>query len=228
MILREAVRYIFRCRTGDVAGEEVHIPVVPNGARVRRPFETHLDINILLIDIEQVIQDHITLGLVQANDTTRHRPVDEQGLPARGRVYPHQRVDSLNVLGSFFRMLSVQVWMSRDVDRLLPVDDLAEVRGQLLIGGVPTGPEGVTAHGRRGVDVQVRVARRLELVDQICVPARCSTWIPEIGCPLCGHEIGPDDGHPGQAGNLRDLRLEGGISDVDPEFRRNLGIRKLT
>lgn len=193
----------------------VHVPVVPNGAGVGRPLEPHLDIDVLLIHIEQIIQDYVALGLVQSHDATRHRPVDEQRLPARGRVNSHQGMNPLDVLGPFLRLLTLQVWMSRDIHRLLAVDDLAEVGGQLLIGGVAACPEGVTAHGRGRVDVKVRVASWLQLMDQICMPAGCASWVPEVGGPLCGHEIGPDDGHSWQTGDLRHLGLYSDISSCN-------------
>lgn len=87
--------------------------------------------------------------------------------------------------------------MCRDINRLLSVNDLAEVRRQLLVGRVSACPESVAADGRRRVDVKVCIASRLKLMNQVCVPPGCTSWVSEVGRSFCGHEIWPNDGYTG-------------------------------
>lgn len=65
----------------------IHLPVVPNGRRPRRPPETTLDVDVALVDAEQVVQDGIALALVQPDNPQRHGAVDIQRLPARHGVH---------------------------------------------------------------------------------------------------------------------------------------------
>lgn len=73
-----------------------HSPIVPKSRRPRRPLEAHLDVHILLVDVVQVVENHITLGLVQADNAVRHGAVDPKRFPASGWVDAHEGVHTLN------------------------------------------------------------------------------------------------------------------------------------
>jgi hypothetical protein len=75
-----------------------------------------------------------------------------------------ERVAALDVLGPGVRVVAVEVGVRRAVDCIPAVDDLAELGGQLLVGGVARGPEGVAADGWDCVVVQVGYAGWLAFV----------------------------------------------------------------
>ena len=52
--------------------------IIPQCARLRRPLEPHLDVNIILIHIIQIVQNHIAFGFVESNDLFGHGPVHEE------------------------------------------------------------------------------------------------------------------------------------------------------
>lgn len=105
-----------------------HWPVVPDSTGVRSPLESNLNIDILLVNIEKVVQDGITLRLIQANNLVAHRPVDKERLPSGSRVRPNNGMDPLNVLGPLLWVVAVEVRVRRPEDSLLAIDDLAETR----------------------------------------------------------------------------------------------------
>jgi hypothetical protein len=145
-----------------------HSPIIPKRTRPRRPVEPHLDINITLIHLEQILQNRIALASIQPNDPHRHRAVHEETLPACHRMYSDERMASLDVLGPCVWVVAVEVGVRGAVDGVFAVNDLAEVRGQLLVGGVARGPEGVAADGGDCVVVQVGYAGWLALVGAGC------------------------------------------------------------
>lgn len=142
-----------------------NIPIIPQRARPSRPSKPHLNINITLINLEQILQNRIALAVVKAHNPLRHRAVDEQALPARHRVHADNRVAALDVLWAGVRVVAVQVGVRGAVDGVLAVDDFAEVGREFLVGGVAGGPEGVTADGGDCVVVQVGDAGWLAFVD---------------------------------------------------------------
>jgi hypothetical protein len=79
-------------------------------------------------------------------------------------------MDSLNVLWPCFWVLTVQICVSRAVYGLLAINDLAKFRRKLLIRGVATSPESVSANRGDGVIVEVGDTCRLTLMNQVSVP----------------------------------------------------------
>lgn len=140
-------------------------PVIPQRTRPRRPPKSHLNINITLINLIQILQNHIALSLIKTDDALRHRAVDEQALPARDRVHTDERVAALNVLGPCVGVVAVEVGVCRAVDGVAAVDDLAEFGREFLVGGVAGGPERVAADAGDGVVVEVGYACWLVFVD---------------------------------------------------------------
>ena len=140
-------------------------PVIPQRTRPRRPPKPHLNINIALINLIQILQNHIALRLVQPNDPLRHRAVHEKALPAGDRVHADERVAALDVLGACVGVVAVEVGVRGAVDSVAAVDDLAEFGREFLVGGVAGGPEGVAADGWDGVVVEVGYAGWLAFVD---------------------------------------------------------------
>lgn len=69
-----------------------HSPVVPKSGRSRRPLEAHLDVHILLVDVVQVIENHVALGFVQSDDAVRHGAIDPERFPTSGWVDAHEGV----------------------------------------------------------------------------------------------------------------------------------------
>lgn len=127
--------------------ERKHLPVIPQGTGSRGPLEADLDVYIGLVHGVQVVEDHVALRLVETDDAVRHGPVHPQRLPASGRVDADQGVRALDMLWAELRVVAVQVLVGGDVDGVLAVDDLAEVRGQLLVRRVSARPECVAAVG---------------------------------------------------------------------------------
>jgi len=72
---------------------------------------------------------------------------------------------ALDVLGACVGVVAVEVGVRGAVDGVAAVDDLAELRGQLLVGGVARGPERVAADGGHSVVVEVGDACWLVFVD---------------------------------------------------------------
>ncbi|KAL1987550.1 hypothetical protein VTN96DRAFT_3477 [Rasamsonia emersonii] len=176
--------------------------------RPRRPPEPHLDIDVLLVHVEQIAQDQVTLGLVQPDNAHRHGAVHPEGLPAGDRMDTHERVFALDVLRPSMGIVPVEIGVRRPVDGGAAVDDLAEFRRQLLVRRVPAGPDGVAADRWHRVVVQVRDAGWLALVYEICMPARRAAGLAEAGCSFGGLQCGPDDRHAGDAGDLGGLWLK--------------------
>lgn len=141
--------------------------IIPQRARARSPVPPQLNIDILLIHIEQVSQNQVALRLVQTNNPICHGTIDEEGLPACGRMNPHKRMFTLNVLRSGVGILAVKIGVSTGVDCGLAVDHLAELWREFLVGAVPRRPESVTPDLGNSIVVQMRDSRRLALVDEI-------------------------------------------------------------
>ena len=74
----------------------MYIPVIPKCGCSRRPLEPDLDINVVLINIKQIVQYHVTLRLIQAHDLTRPNTIYEQALPSSCGVDTHNWVDSFD------------------------------------------------------------------------------------------------------------------------------------
>jgi hypothetical protein len=112
-------------------------PVVPKCGCTRAPLESHLDIDVLLVHIIQVVEDDIALSSIQANDTISHGSVNPQRLPSRSWVYTNERMNTFNVFWSLLWMLSVQIRMCAAVHGFLAVDYRPEARRELFICGIP-------------------------------------------------------------------------------------------
>lgn len=137
-------------------------------------------------------------------------PVNPKGLPARSRVCTNNRMDTLNVLRSLLGVFAVEVRVGGSVDTELSVNDLTEVGGELLVGGVAAGPQRITTGRGDGVIVQVGVAGRVPLVDQVGVPPGRTAGVPEAGLALRGHQVGPDETDTGYTRYLRNQGLKKG------------------
>lgn len=108
---------------GSAKGQQLALensPVVPKSTGFWRPLESKLDINVSLIYIEEVVEDQVTLCLVEADDPSGERSVDEQRFPAGSWVdlssirhlctlekrktttYPHNGMYSFNMFRSLF------------------------------------------------------------------------------------------------------------------------------
>jgi hypothetical protein len=148
-------------------GQQPHqdSPVIPQRTRPRCPVEPHLDIDITLIHFEQILQNRIALSRIEPDNPHCHRAVHEEALPAGDGVGTDERVAALDVLGPGVRVVAVEVGVCRAVDCIPAVDDLAEFRGEFLVGRVARGPEGVAADGWDCVVVQVGYAGWLAFVD---------------------------------------------------------------
>jgi hypothetical protein len=112
-------------------------PVVPKCGCTRTPLESHLDIDVLLIHIIQVVEDDIALSSIQANDTISHGSVNPQRLPSRSWMYTNERMDTFNVFWSLLWVISVQIRMCAAVHGFLSVNYRPEARRELFICGIP-------------------------------------------------------------------------------------------
>ena len=97
----------------------------------------------------------------------------------------HKRVHTLHVLGTGRGIISVKVGMSRAVDSLFAVDNLAKVGGKLFVGRVSTSPEGIPSNSRNGIIVEVGHPCRLAFVYEIRMPAGRPSGAAEVGFGLC-------------------------------------------
>lgn len=185
----------------------IYSPVIPQCARVRRPPKPNLDVDVPLVHVVEVVEDHVALGAVEADDAVRHGAVDPQGLPPRGRVHADERVHALDVLEAGLGAVAVEVRVRGPVHGQLAVDDPAEVRRQLLVRRVPARPQRVAAHRRHRVVVQVRDPRRLQLVHEVRVPPRRASRVAEVGDALGGLEVRPDHRNAELPRDLWYLRL---------------------
>jgi len=80
---------------------------IPQSTRPRGPLEADLNIDIALIDMIKIVQDHIALSFIQTNDLLCHRSVDKQALPSGSGMHSNNRMDTLNVLWSGVRVIAV-------------------------------------------------------------------------------------------------------------------------
>ena len=123
-------------------------------------------------------------------------------------MHPHERVHTLDVLGTSCGVFSVKIGVSRAIDSLLAVDDLAEVGGELFVRRVPTSPKSVPSHGWNSVIVEMSDPCRLAFVDQVGMPAGSTPRIAETGLGFCCLKLRPNNTHASDAGDLGCLRLK--------------------
>lgn len=184
-----------------------HSPVIPENTGARRPFDADLDVNVLFIYVVKVSQDQVAFGFIKPNNSAGHCPVDPKCLPARRWVDTDQRVSALDILRTACRVLTIEIRMSRPIDSLFAIDQLAEVRRQLLVCSVSACPEGVATDRRHSVVVEVSDTSRLTFMDEVRVPSRRTAGLSKassnLGCLKCW----PDHAHPGDTRNLRHLGL---------------------
>ena len=88
----------------------------------------------------QIVQDHIALGLVEANDGLRHRAIDPQRFPPCGGMDTDDGMNTLDVFGPSVGIIAVEVRVSADIDGFSSVDDFAELGAQLGVCGIAAGP----------------------------------------------------------------------------------------
>jgi hypothetical protein len=213
-----------------------NLPVIPQRTRPRRPPKPHLNINITLINLIQILQNHIALRLVKPHDPLGHRAVDEQALPAGDGVHADQRVAALDVLGACVGVVAVEVGVRGAVDGVAAVDDLAELGREFLVGGVAGGPEGVAADGWDGVVVQVGYACWLVFMDacfvstidrlwqnfrdlQISVPPLRANRLTETRSKIILHQIRPNHRRALQARHMRHLRVDLNLTKILPQLK---------
>lgn len=179
------------------------IPIIPEGACSRTPLESNLNIWVLLIDIIQVSQDDIALGLIKPNNTIGHRPVDPKRLPSCCGMNADQWVLTLHVPRPGLRVATLQIRVSRSIDGGLAINELAKLGRELLVCCVSACPERISSYSWNGVIVEMCHPSRLSFMNQVAVPSRCATWSTEAGWCLGGLQCRP---HHGYAGDARDLR----------------------
>ena len=123
-------------------------------------------------------------------------------------MHPHKRVHTLHVLGTRCGVFSVKIGVSRAIDSLLAVDDLAEVGGELFVRRVSTSPESVPSYGWDSVIVEMSDPCRLAFVDQVGMPAGSTPWIAEVCFDFCCLKLRPNDGHASDTRDRGRLRLK--------------------
>jgi hypothetical protein len=195
------------------------LPVIPQSRCSRRPAESELDINVCLVHIIQVVQNDITLRLVQPNDSIGHGAIHPKRFPPRSRVNSYQRMSPLDVLWPGCWVLSIKIRVCRSVHGVLPVDNFAEARRQLLVRSVPAGPEGIPSNWRDRIIVKVRHSSWLSFMNEIRMPSRRTSWFAEVGWILGRLQSGPDYSHTWNTRDLRDLWLEKSV--LEPCVRIN-------
>lgn len=72
--------------------------IIPQRRSALAPLEPHLNIDIFLIDIIQVVEDDVAFGPVQTHDTIRHGSVDPECFPACGGMDADEGVGAFDVL----------------------------------------------------------------------------------------------------------------------------------
>ena len=78
----------------------------------RRPFEPDLDVDVAFVDREQIVQDQITLRLIEAHDSFGERSIHPQSFPASRRMDTNQTMLTLDMLWTLLWMVSVEVRVS--------------------------------------------------------------------------------------------------------------------
>ena len=190
------------------------LPIVPQCTCPWRPLESHLYVDILLIHVVQIVQYHITLSFIKPDNAIGHGSIDPEHFPAGCRMNPDKWMSPLDILGPCCGIILIKVRMSRAVHSLLAIDKLAEAGGELLVSGIPTGPKRVTTNRWYSVVVKMGNTSRLSLMDQICMPTRCTTRPTEVCRYLGGLQSGPDDRDARNAWYLRDLRLSTDLAHI--------------
>jgi hypothetical protein len=114
-------------------------PVVPKCGCTRTPLESHLDIDILLVHIIQVVEDDIALISIESNDAIGHGSVNPQRFPSRSWVYTNERVNTFNVFWSLLWVISVEIRMCAAVHGFFAVNYRPEARRKLFVCGIPLG-----------------------------------------------------------------------------------------
>ena len=141
--------------------------IVPQCGSLRSPFETNLDIDILLINVVKIVKYQVAFGLVQSNNRFGHSSVDEERLPTSGWVYANDRMDSLDTFWARFWIVAVEVCVSANIDSFLSVDDLSEIWAQFRVRGIAAGPQSISAKCGDSVIMQVCNARRVLFVYEV-------------------------------------------------------------
>lgn len=72
--------------------------IVPQRTRARRPLEAHLDVDVCLVDVEEVVEEEVAFGAVEADNAARHGAVDPEGFPACGWVDADEWMGALEIL----------------------------------------------------------------------------------------------------------------------------------
>jgi hypothetical protein len=151
----------------------------PKGTCSGSPFKANLDVDIGFIYVVEVVQNHITLCLVQSHNLFRHCTINKQRLPASCRMNSNYWVDSLNVFWPGSWVVTVEICMGADINGLLPVNYLTEVGRKLRVRSITASPQSITSEGWNCVIVQVRDACWVFLVNKIGVPSGRASWLTE-------------------------------------------------
>ena len=83
------------------------LPIIPENRCSRWPLPAHLNVDVLLIHVEQIPKNEITLGFIKTDNSISHRPVNPECLPACGRMHSNERVNPLDELWPRFWVLAV-------------------------------------------------------------------------------------------------------------------------
>lgn len=74
---------------------------------------------------------------------------------------------TLDEFGTSSRVLAIEILMSAAENRILSVNDLAEVWGKLLVGSIAGRPKSVSADAWDSIVVEVSDSCRLSFMDKI-------------------------------------------------------------
>ncbi|RMZ68353.1 hypothetical protein GMOD_00009968 [Pyrenophora seminiperda CCB06] len=199
--------------------------IIPKRRRPRCPPEAHLNVNILLVNIKEVVEKDVAFSLVKSNNAVGKRAVHPECFPSRRRMHTNEWVDALDVFWTGTKVVTVEVGVRATVHGFSTVDDLSESRRKFLIRGVARGPERVTPDLWNGVVVQMRYTTYVNVkhVGSLHILGRLPSWLAfmhQIRVPpgrsarpskasrhFCGLEIRPENSHARYSWYKGDLRL---------------------
>lgn len=143
----------------------------PQRTRSWRPLEAHLDIDIALVHIVQIIQNEIALSFIQSDDGFGHSAIDPERLPSGRGMHTDNGMNALDVLGASIRIITIEICVCAHINGLAAIDDPAEFRAQFRVRSVSACPESIAPNRWDRVVVEVSDACGVQFVDKITM--RC-------------------------------------------------------